>query len=512
MNANDGIGFRGVGQFGAVIDTGSHAGVALARHRGSHAQLIERMPDLLGDIPSERVFRVSIVCCCSSGVANFRAAATIGNLLRDGRVARTVMAWVEHDRGTGKIHSCRGIWIARDEYRAHTEERCDQAGTYAHPSREYSAEKLRLGRGTGAHSSHCRMVEVSNGWFSHDRCFGPSVAFTDVRGSRAKGHEMNPDDGRHLGAVAPTSWWSRHRKWVLSLGGVLVLAAGAIVAFDVVSRPSPAHPSAPAQPPKATHNSSVPSPAANPPTTPPIPADLATAFAELQAGLHAQIGVVLSPVGAGPDSQVTLGQWTHGPAWSTSKVPLVIAAMRQQHTDQPTEQMIAAITESDNKAAESIWEGLDSDPVAAASKVDAVLRDAGDRITNVQSKQVRPPYTAFGQTDWSLTNQALFLSTAACDPHNKPVLDLMGKVESEQQWGLGVIPKTEIKGGWGPSESQRYLVRQIGILPTLKGLTVVAMAAEPDSGTFPDGTHNLTKIAQWLQDHLDALPAGQCKP
>lgn len=325
---------------------------------------------------------------------------------------------------------------------------------------------------------------------------------------------MNPDDGRPSGAVAPTSWWSRHRKWALSLGGVLVLAVGAIVAVDVVSRPSPTHPSAPAQPPKATHNSSVPSPAANPPTTPPTPAPWVADFAQLQAGLHAKIGVVVRPVGAGSDSQVTLGdEWTTGPAaWSTSKVPLVIAAMRQQNIGQPTEQMIAAITESDNKAAESIWEGLDSDPVAAASKVDAVLREAGDRATNVQSQQVRPPYTAFGQTDWSLTNQALFLSAAECDPRDQPVLSLMGKVESDQQWGLGVIPKTKIKGGWGPSESQRYLVRQIGILPTPKGLTVVAMATEPGSGTFPDGTQNLTQIAQWLQEHLDALPAGQCKP
>jgi hypothetical protein len=125
---------------------------------------------------------------------------------------------------------------------------------------------------------------------------------------------------------------------------------------------------------------------------------------------------------------------------------------------------------------------------------------------------VRHEYTAFGQTDWSLTNQALFLSAAACDPRDRPVLSLMGKVESEQQWGLGVLPKTEIKGGWGPSQSGSYLVRQIGILPSPKGLTVVAIAAEPDSGSFPDGTQNLTAIAHWLQDHLDALPAALCKP
>jgi hypothetical protein len=311
---------------------------------------------------------------------------------------------------------------------------------------------------------------------------------------------------------APMSWWPRHRKWVLPLGGVLLLAAGTTVACDHPSGPAPAHPSANAQPQKAPPKSFAPSPIADPPTATPLPPAWAADFGQFQAGLHAKIGVVLRPVGAGSNSQVTLGdKWTTGPAaWSTSKVPLVIAAMREQKTDQPTEQMKAAITESDNHAAESIWDSL-GDPVTAAGKVQAVLSEAGDTTTTVQSKQVRPPYTAFGQTDWTLTNQAQFLSTAACDQRNKPVLDLMSKVESGQQWGLGVIPKTEIKGGWGPYESGRYLVRQIGIVPGPKGLTVVAIATEPESGSFDDGTRDLTEIAKWLQTHRDDLPGAQCK-
>jgi hypothetical protein len=236
---------------------------------------------------------------------------------------------------------------------------------------------------------------------------------------------------------------------------------------------------------------------------------LATDFAELQARLHAQIGIVVGPVGAGPNSLLQLGDQTVGKAWSTIKVPLVIAAMRKQNTGQVTEPMRAAITESDNAAAESIWAGL-GDPDDAAKQIEAVLSESGDS-TIVQSKRVRPPYTAFGQTDWPLTNQALFLSAAACDRRNQPVLDLMGQVESEQQWGLGVLPKTQIKGGWGPSPSGKYLVRQIGIVPSAKGLTVVAIAAEPESGSFQDGTSDLTDTARWLQQHIDALPAARCK-
>ena len=70
--------------------------------------------------------------------------------------------------------------------------------------------------------------------------------------------------------------------------------------------------------------------------------------------------------------------------------------------------MVAAITESDNAAAESIWEGL-GDPATAAAEVGKVLHDTGDP-TMVESRKLRPEYTAFGQTDWSLTNQAMFLA------------------------------------------------------------------------------------------------------
>ena len=49
--------------------------------------------------------------------------------------------------------------------------------------------------------------------------------------------------------------------------------------------------------------------------------------------------------------------------------------------------MTAAITESDNAAAELIWASL-GDPVTAAGKVEAVLRQTGD-LTTVQSQKVR---------------------------------------------------------------------------------------------------------------------------
>ena len=154
--------------------------------------------------------------------------------------------------------------------------------------------------------------------------------------------------------------------------------------------------------------------------------------------------------------------------------------------------MVAAITESDNAAAEAIWEGL-GDPATAAADVGKVLHDTGDPTT-VESRKLRPEYTAFGQTDWSLTNQAKFLSAAACDPRNQTGAGPDGPGDWRSAFGvLDLLPDAKIKGGWGPSPSGRYLVRQIGVVPAgQRGLTVVAMAAEPDSGSFADGTHALS--------------------
>lgn len=309
-------------------------------------------------------------------------------------------------------------------------------------------------------------------------------------------------------AVPARPWWSRRITWLIAVGGVLIIAAGAAIAVDVVPTTRPANSPAPAPPVQATPNSPVPSAAVNPSPVPPGQTGLVAEFAHWQTRLHAKTGLVVRPVGAPSAAPVTLGDWTSGPAWSTIKVPLVMAAMRRQQLSRPTPAMTAAITESDNAAAESIWAGL-GDPATAAATVGAVLHETGDP-TVVESRKLRPEYTAFGQTDWSLANQAVFLSSAACDARNQPVLNLMGEVQTGQKWGLGGLPGTKIKGGWGPSTSGRYLVRQIGMLPTPHGLTVVAMAVEPDSGSFADGTDALDQIADWLDTHLAALAAGQC--
>jgi hypothetical protein len=237
------------------------------------------------------------------------------------------------------------------------------------------------------------------------------------------------------------------------------------------------------------------------------PSNLEADFAQLQAQLHAPVGIAVTAVGSN-QPPITIGDLRSGPAWSTIKVPLAIAALRQENSPTPTAAMTAAITESDNAAAESIWAGL-GDPVTAAHDVEAVLKEAGDPTT-VEYRKLRPEYTAFGQTNWSLDDQAKFLSSAVCDHRNDPIVALMGEVVPDQHWGIGTIPDSRFKGGWGPSTTGNYLVRQIGTLNAPTGTVAVAIAVTPASGSFDDGTSDLTEVANWLRDHLAALPAGHC--
>lgn len=300
-------------------------------------------------------------------------------------------------------------------------------------------------------------------------------------------------------------------RWALA--GVISLVVVCLVLTSCVFE---RHHSAPASPPPAPNpsvrHSVGPAPPPGTTTAPESPAagagtPLAAEFGKLEKKLNATMGVVVSAAGANP-KQLVLGDWSSGPAWSTSKVPLTITALREENPPTVTDSMRAAITESDNAAAESIWDKL-GDPVTAAHKVEAVLRKYGDPTT-VEWRRLRPPFTAFGQTIWSLTNQARFTAAAVCDSSNEKIFTLMGQVESGQSWGLGVIPDTRFKGGWGPSPTGNYLVRQLGVLKTPTGLTAVALATEPASGSFNDGTQELIEVSNWLTSHIADLPTGQC--
>ena len=194
-------------------------------------------------------------------------------------------------------------------------------------------------------------------------------------------------------------------------------------------------------------------------------------------------------------------------AWSTAKVPVALAMERAPQGAALRADMRAAITVSDNEAALVLWQALGA-PQEAATATDRVLRDYGDPVTQTQAQQVRPPFTAFGQTPWALADQVRFGAALPCRAEATEVYAAMGQVVPDQRWGLGRLPGAHFKGGWGPATNGGYLVRQFGVVDTSRGRVAVAMAVE--APTFVAGTAALSMAAAWLEGHLDGLPAGSC--
>lgn len=250
------------------------------------------------------------------------------------------------------------------------------------------------------------------------------------------------------------------------------------------------------------------------PTAPAQPAQVAAvepnidalnaSFTTLSEQIPGQVGVTIS----NGDHSWTFGTWTIGPAWSTIKVPLAIAAGRRDPTT--SAQLIEqAITASDNDAADQLWASL-GEPAAAAAAVAQVLADGANPDIQVQAEQIRPPYSPYGQTIWPQADAARFAWALPCIPDAEPVLTHMSNLISGQQWGLAATYNTPAKGGWGPDPDGNYLARQIGLIHTETGTLGVAIATTPDDGTFTTATALLNNLANWVTQNSTALPAQQC--
>jgi len=172
------------------------------------------------------------------------------------------------------------------------------------------------------------------------------------------------------------------------------------------------------------------------------------------------------------------GELRAGRAWSTMKVPVIVASLTSGRADWHA--IEGAITRSDNDAARRLWDALDDGP----GEVEAVLRRAGDAETTLEREADPRGWSSFGRTVWSLEAAAGFYRALASGELLEPadtgrILDAMGRVVPKQRWGLGTVPGMRFKGGWGPSEDGggSYEVIQVGVL----GDAVIALAA-----TAPD--------------------------
>lgn len=216
---------------------------------------------------------------------------------------------------------------------------------------------------------------------------------------------------------------------------------------------------------------------------------------------------------AGGGQVVSAGDTTGFPAWSTSKVPLVMAALeRTGKPETTTAAMRAAITHSDNDAAETIWASLGA-PAQAGAAVQQVLRAGDDDRTVVQTRTVRPEYSAFGQTLWGDAPAAIFAARLPCTASGRTTAALMREVDANQQWGVFGLRGAQsvgVKGGWGPGIDGAYVVRQLAVVQTPRGYTGLMLSVRPADGSFASGKDALTRLAETVRAQLGALPAASC--
>lgn len=273
---------------------------------------------------------------------------------------------------------------------------------------------------------------------------------------------------------------------------------------DVVAHPVAPRPLVKASTPQA---SATAGPTRTPAATAPASGEILSAadrvsFRRLAASLGGEHGLAVSGVGAGRAVE-RIGALQSGPAWSTAKVPIAMAVIDAGHEAAQQNNLTQAITASDNAAAMRLWASL-GPPQAAAAAADAELRRAGDRRTSIEWRALLGAgYTPFGQTAWSLRDQARFTAALPCSVAGVQVLKLMARVVGGQRWGLGAagVP-AQLKGGWGPGTRPGviggYLDRQLGIV-TINGKPLaVAIASRPADGSHGAGTRDLTTIARWL--------------
>lgn len=234
---------------------------------------------------------------------------------------------------------------------------------------------------------------------------------------------------------------------------------------------------------------------------------------EVSAQFGAQVGVAL---GSGARA-VRAGALQGGaePAWSTIKVPLAIAALRSAGGDSSA--AARAIQSSDNAAAEQLWASLGGG-AAAADQVASVIREYSGQDVSVQPTVTRPGFSAYGQTRWTLAQQADFAAglaeAAGHDPAAGAVYRLMGQIMPGHAYGIGQWAGAAFKGGWGPDESGGYLVRQFGVAPVhaLSGggagdggssaadaVVPIAIAVRAADGSYETGQQVLNTIVQKLK-------------
>ncbi|WP_224399566.1 serine hydrolase [Corynebacterium poyangense] len=226
--------------------------------------------------------------------------------------------------------------------------------------------------------------------------------------------------------------------------------------------------------------------------------DLRSIMSKVHSRYPGQVGIAISDGRTDQEAGATDAV----PAWSTSKVPLAIAALRKDPSLKDT--VTAAITRSDNSSAEKLWSALGT-PQSAATAVSQVLSEGGV-TAQVQSSVVRPGFSSFGQTMLSPVQEAHFAANLHCIQGAETVIGLMGQVESDQAYGMGTLAGAKFKGGWGATPEGGYEARQFGTVEVAGSPVALALWVRPDAGDYGTAQQALNLLAKELEPVLQQAP------
>lgn len=219
---------------------------------------------------------------------------------------------------------------------------------------------------------------------------------------------------------------------------------------------------------------------------------------------HAKVGVAIS---AGDDT-IAVGDKGKGPVWSTIKVPIAIAALK----DGADKSLVdLAIKESDNDAAYSLWSQVQWREGSADKAVEELLEDYGSHA-DIHD-------TAFGYSTWSLKDQAVFGAELPCIEEAGYVHRVLKDIVSWQKIGLSKEKRTRAKSGWGLDEDDNeYTYRQFGVHEVAGKRVGVALSVVTDGEDYAKAEPAVKYLAHELVDIVDKgvekgniEPAAQCK-
>ena len=250
--------------------------------------------------------------------------------------------------------------------------------------------------------------------------------------------------------------------------------------------------------------------ASAPATAPPAPkpdsvrTQLDRAVDKTARKYHAKVGVAIS---AGDDA-IAVGDKGKGPVWSTIKVPIAIAALK----DGADKSLVdLAIKESDNDAAYSLWSQVQWHEGSADKAVEELLEDYGSHA-DIHN-------TAFGYSTWSLKDQAVFGAELPCIEEADYVHKVLKDIVSWQKIGLSKEKRTRAKSGWGLDEDENeYTYRQFGVHEVTGKRVGVALSVVTDGEDYAKAEPAVKYLAHEMVGIVDRgvkkgiiKPAAHCK-